>query len=61
MITIVNGPKGKVLITQDKADGRFVLDLHSYVSFAFMLPLLADTLDAAKQLAEAFCLTGRRS
>ena len=60
MITIVNGPKGKALITQDKKDGRFVIDLHSYVSFAFMLPMMADTLEAAKEKAEAFCLVGKR-
>lgn len=60
MITIVNGPKGKALITKDREDGRYVIDLHSFVSFAFMLPLLADTIEQAKELADAFCLTGRR-
>ena len=60
MITIVNGPKGKALITQDREDGRFVIDLHSFVSFAFLLPLLADTIEQAKEQAAAFCLTGRR-
>jgi hypothetical protein len=59
MITIVNGPKGKALITQDKKDGKFVIDLHSYVSFAFMLPLLADTLEAAKEKAEKFVSVGK--
>jgi hypothetical protein len=60
MITIINGPKGKALITQDKPGGRYVIDLHSYVSFAFMLPLLADTAEQARTLAESFCATGRR-
>ena len=60
MITIVNGPKGKALITKDRTDGRFVIDLHSFVSFAFMLPLMADTIEQAKEKADAFCLTGRR-
>ena len=59
MITIVNGPKGKALITQNKANGRFVIDLQSYVSFAFLLPLLAATLEEAKEKAEAFAATGR--
>jgi bacteriorhodopsin len=58
MITIVNGPKGKALITQD-SKGRYVIDLHSYVSFAFLLPLLADNLESAKAKAEQFCKVGK--
>ncbi|MND22523.1 hypothetical protein D3C80_129040 [compost metagenome] len=59
MVTLVNGPKGKALITKDEKSGKFVIEFHSFVSFALMLPKLVVSENEANEIAAEFCKMGK--